>query len=131
MHESHIAGNFDFEAGRRLLAEGETVDAIRSLLASVDLEPGNVETYIVLFQAYQSAWEESGDPMVLDQMRKVALAGLKRGPDERQRSFLADGLDRTEEFLIEEQRASAADEAASAALTPEPAKGPRKLPLID
>lgn len=125
-HDDPNQGNFDFEAGRRLLAEGETADAIRSLLASLDLDPGNVEAYVVLFQAYLAGWEESGDPMVLDQMRKVAIAGLKRAPDERQRAFLSEGLDRTEAWLIEEQQAEAAAPASDA--TP-PAS--RKLPLID
>jgi hypothetical protein len=98
-------GNFDFESGRRLLREGDLVEAIRCFLSSLDLDPGHVGTYVELFGAYEQAWQESGDPLVLDQLRKVAVAGLKRGPSDEQRAFLQEGLDRVEEVILEVQAA--------------------------
>jgi hypothetical protein len=92
--------NFDFETGRRYLAEGDVVEAIRCFLASLDVDRSHVPTYVELFRAYETAFHESGDPDVLDQMRKVAIAGLKRGPTEEQKRFLEEGLDRTEEHII-------------------------------
>jgi hypothetical protein len=126
--------NFDFETGRRYLEEGDIVEAIRCLLASLDVDRSHVPTYIALFEAYEAAWHDSGDPDVLDQMRKVALAGLKRGPTEEQRRFLDEGLDRTEECIIHVQRAEHGEvrergehEAHGAKARP---KGGRHLPLI-
>lgn len=97
-------GNFDFESARRFLDEGEYVEAIRCLLASLDADPANVEAYVVLFKAYDAAWHESGDPLVLDQMRKVAMAGLKRDANPEQRAFLEAALDRAEAVILEVQR---------------------------
>jgi len=94
-------GNFDFESGKRFMQDGDLVEGIRSFLASLDQDPANVEAYLELFKAYELAWRESGDTMVLDQMRKVAVAGLKRGPDAAQRRFLEEGLDRTDKLIIE------------------------------
>ena len=92
--------NFDFETGRRYLREGDVVEAIRCFLASLDVDRSHIPTYVELFKAYEAAWRDSGDPEVLDQMRKVAIAGLKRGPTEEQRRFLDEGLDRVEEQII-------------------------------
>lgn len=116
-------GNFDFESAKRFLEEGEYVEAIRCLLASLDEDPSNVEAYVVLFRAYDHAWHESDDPLVLDQMRKVALAGLKRGPDGEQRAFLEGALDRVEGIILEVQREEEAAARAEAEIT-------RKLPMI-
>ena len=116
-------GNFDFESGRTFLDEGEYVEAIRCLLASLDEDPGNVEAYVVLFRAYDQAWHESDDPLVLDQMRKVAIAGLRRGPAEPQRAFLEAALDRVEGIILEVQREEEAAES-------EKAESPRKLPMF-
>jgi len=96
-----LMANFDFESGRRYMAEGDIVEGIRCLLASLDLDPDYVPAYIELFKAYKQAWVESSDPDVLDQMRKVAVAGLKREADAAQREFLQKGLDLTEEWIIE------------------------------
>ena len=116
-------GNFDFESGRRFLEEGEFVEAIRCLLASLDEDPANVEAYAVLFRAYDHAWHESDDPLVLDQMRKVAIAGLRRGPTPEQRAFLEAALDRVEGIILEVQHEE--EEA-----TRQEASSPRKLPMI-
>ena len=116
-------GNFDFESAKRFLEEGEYVEAIRCLLASLDEDPGNVEAYVVLFRAYDHAWHESDDPLVLDQMRKVAIAGLKRGPDGEQQAFLEGALDRVEGIILEVQREEEAAARAEAEIT-------RKLPMI-
>ena len=116
-------GNFDFESGRTFLEEGEYVEAIRSLLVSLDQDPANVEAYVVLFRAYDQAWHESDDPLVLDQMRKVATAGLKRQPEPEQRAFLEAALDRVEGIIAEVQR-----EEEEAAREAEPAG--RKLPMF-
>ena len=116
-------GNFDFESGRTFLEEGEYVEALRCLLASLDEDPANVEAYVVLFRAYDHAWHESDDPLVLDQMRKVAIAGLRRGPTQEQRAFLEAALDRVEGIILEvqlEEEAAARQEAPPA----------RKLPMI-
>ncbi|HEY3174702.1 MAG TPA: hypothetical protein VGK94_02975 [Candidatus Polarisedimenticolia bacterium] len=102
--ERRVMGNFDFESARRFLDEGEYVEAIRCLLASLDADPANVEAYVVLFKAYDAAWHESGDPLVLDQMRKVAMAGLKRDANPEQRAFLEAALDRAEAVILEVQR---------------------------
>ena len=119
-------GNFDFESGRTFLAEGDFVEAIRCLLASLDQDPANVEAYLLLFTAYDAAWHESGDPLVLDQMRKVAIAGLKRDPAASQRDFLQQGLDATEELLARIQR-----EEEEAAEAPREESGHRRsLPII-
>ena len=117
-------GNFDFESGRTFLDEGEYVEAIRCLLASLDEDPGNVEAYVVLFRAYDQAWHESDDPLVLDQMRKVAIAGLRRRPTAPQRAFLEAALDRVEGIILEVQR----DEEAAAAR--EKAESRLKLPMF-
>jgi len=100
-------GNFDFESGRRFIREGDLAEGIRCFLASLDLEPGHVPAYIELFNAYALAWEESGDPLVLDQMRKVAVAGLKRDPTPGQARLLEEALDRTEEAILAVERAQA------------------------
>lgn len=100
-----MMGNFDFESGRRFMADGDLVEAIRCFLASLDLDPGHTQTYVELFRAYEHVWSESGDPEVLDQMRKVAVAGLKRHPAEQQRVFLDAGLDRAEEWIVRIQQA--------------------------
>lgn len=97
-------GNFDFESGRRFMAEGDLVEGIRCFLAALDIDPGHTPTYVELFKAYEIAWAESYDPEVLDQMRKVAIAGLKREPNEEERFFLQEGLDKTEEQIIQVQR---------------------------
>jgi hypothetical protein len=94
-------GNFDFESGRRLLSEGDFVEALRCLLASVEDDPSHVDTYLALFEAYDLAWLDSGDPMVLDQMRKVALAGLRRATDAAHRNRLQECLDRADALLVE------------------------------
>lgn len=93
-------GNFDYESGRRYMAEGELDEAIRCFLSSLDLDPASVPTYIELYKAYEQAWHELGDPQVLEQMRKVAVAGLKRNPDPEQRRVLQEGLDRADEGLV-------------------------------
>ena len=116
-------GNFDFDSGRTFLEEGDYVEAIRCLLASLDEDPANVEAYVALFRAYDHAWHESDDPLVLDQMRKVAIAGLRRGPTTAQRAFLEAALDRVEGIIAEVQREE--EEAGR-----EPAPSPRKLPMI-
>jgi len=100
-------GNFDFESGRRFIREGDLAEGIRCFLASLDLEPGHVPAYIELFNAYALAWEESGDPLVLDQMRKVAVAGLRRDPTPEQARLLEDALDRTEETILAVERSQA------------------------
>ncbi|HET6373167.1 MAG TPA: hypothetical protein VFG76_07660 [Candidatus Polarisedimenticolia bacterium] len=107
-------GNFDFESGRRLVADGDLAEGIRCLLASLDLDPSNTEAYLELFAAYEHAWHESADPMVLDQMRKVALAGLRRGPTADQRRFLEEGLDRADALILEVQREEAEAEREAA-----------------
>jgi len=115
-------GNFDFESGRRLVGEGDLAEGIRCFLASLDLDPGHVPAYIELFNAYALAWEESGDPLVLDQMRKVAIAGLRRNPTPEQARLLGEALDRAEEAIlaVESVRADAgADDVAR-----------RRLPII-
>jgi len=112
-------GNFDLESGKRFMEEGDFVEGLRCFLASIDQDPGDPEAYVELFKAYHVAWEESGDPLVLDQMRKVALAGLKREPREDQRAFLKEGLDRTEEMIIAVQQAEEEAEHNS-----------RKLPMF-
>ena len=94
-------GNFDFESGRRFLAEGEIVEALRSLLASLEEDPSNVEAYLALFEAYDRAFHEWGDTMVLDQMRKVALAGLRRAGDATMRERLQGCLDRADALILE------------------------------
>lgn len=98
-------GNFDLESGKRLMEEGDFVEAIRCFLSSLDQDPTDPEAYLELFKAYTVAWHDSGDPLVLDQMRKVAVAGLKRHPAPHQRRLLEEGLDRTEEEIAEVQRA--------------------------
>jgi hypothetical protein len=120
--------NFDFETGRRYLTEGDVVEAIRCLLASLDVDRSHVPTYIALLEAYEIAWHDSGDPEVLDQMRKVALAGLKRSPTAEQRRTLDDGLDRAEECIIHLQSAEH-EEPQPQALAVNPRPG-RHLPLI-
>ena len=114
-------GNFDFESGRRFIAEGDLAEGIRCFLASLDLDPGHVASYIELHRAYEIAWEESGDPLVLDQMRKVAIAGLKRRPDPAQARWLEEALDRTEGMILaaENDEQQAEDD------------GRRHLPIID
>ena len=97
-------GNFDLESGKRLLREGDLVEAIRCLLSSIDQDPSEPESYVELFNAYALAWQESGDPLVLDQMRKVAVAGLKRQVSPDQRRLLEEGLDSTEEQIAAFQR---------------------------
>ena len=116
-------GNFDFESGRTFLEEGDYVEAIRCLLASLDEDPAHVESYVVLFRAYDHAWHESDDPLVLDQMRKVAIAGLKRGPRDEQRVFLEAALDRVEGIILEVQQ----EEEAAAR---QDAQSRHKLPII-
>jgi len=116
-------GNFDLESGKRFMEEGDLVEGLRCFLASIDQDPGNPEAYVELFKAYHAAWEESADPLVLDQMRKVALAGLKRGPSDIQRAFLQEGLDATEEMIIAVQQAEQEAERADAAAS-------RKLPMF-
>ncbi len=111
-------GNFDFESGRRFIAEGDLAEGIRCFLASLDLEPAHVPTYIELHRAYAIAWEESGDPLVLDQMRKVAIAGLRRDPDPDQARCLQEALDRTEEAILAVEREDEEDD------------GRRHLPVI-
>jgi len=98
-------GNFDLESGKRLIAEGDLVEGLRCLLASIDQDPGDPAAYVELWKAYEAAWHESGDPLVLDQMRKVAVAGLKRGPDPLQERFLRDALDRSDALLAAVQQA--------------------------
>jgi len=115
-------GNFDLESGRRFLHEGEYAEALRCLLSSVSADPTDVEAYLALIAAYQMAWEESGDPMVLDQIRKVALAGLKRQGSSAQRSALEAALDRADALLLEEQRADAGEHQAE--------RGRKILPLF-
>jgi hypothetical protein len=97
-------GNFDLESGKRLLREGDFVEAIRCFLSSIDQDPSEPEAYVELFNAYAQAWHESGDPLVLDQMRKVAIAGLKRQPAADQRRLLEEGLDSTEYQIAAIQR---------------------------
>jgi hypothetical protein len=108
-------GNFDFESGKRLIEEGDLAEGIRCFLASLDQDSSNLETYVELFKAYELAWHESGDPMVLDQMRKVAVAGLRRHPTPEQHGLLQAGLDRTEAQIIglqqEEEQAEREEEA--------------------
>jgi uncharacterized protein with von Willebrand factor type A (vWA) domain len=116
-------GNFDFESGRRFMTEGDLVEGIRSFLASLDVDPDHAQTYVELFKAYECAWDETGDPEILDQMRKVAIAGLKREPADEQRRFLQEGLDRTEERIVSVQRAEEELERQ------ERARG-RRLPLF-
>jgi hypothetical protein len=99
-----VMGNFDFESGRRHLEEGDVVEAIRSLLASLDEDPSNVEAYLALFEAYDRAWDESGDILVLDQMRQVALAGLRRAAKEDHRHRLQECLDRADALLVEHRQ---------------------------
>ncbi len=108
-------GNFDFESGKRFMKEGELDEGIRCFLASLDLDPANVDAYIELFKAYELAWQETGDPMVLEQMRKVAVAGLKRGPGDDQRAFLEEGLDRADAGLLAVREAEQAAEREAAA----------------
>ncbi len=117
-------GNFDFEAGRRHLAEGDVVEAIRCLLASLDVDPAHTETYVELFKAYDAAWQESGDPDVLDQMRKVAVAGLKRRATPEQKAFLVGALDRADEGILEVRRADRQAEQ-------EARRASRRLPMFD
>ncbi|HKY31216.1 MAG TPA: hypothetical protein VJV23_01680 [Candidatus Polarisedimenticolia bacterium] len=120
-------GNFDFESGKRHLEEGDFVEAIRCLLASLDMDPANVDAYVELFRAYDHAWHESGDPMVLDQMRKVALAGLKRAPDRARRDLLRQALDRTDTLLAELQQDEPEEGGQHA---PRGGAGLRRLPII-
>jgi hypothetical protein len=94
-------GNFDYESARRHLEEGDVVEAIRCLLASLEEDPAHVESYLALFEAYDRAWEESGDTLLLDQMRKVALAGLRRAMDAAQRERLQRCLDRADGLLLD------------------------------
>ena len=94
-------GNFDYQSGRRHLEEGDVVEAIRCLLASLDEDPSHVESYLLLFEAYDHAWAESGDTMLLDQMRKVALAGLRRATEAVHRDQLQQCLDRADGLLLE------------------------------
>jgi hypothetical protein len=121
-------GNFDFESGRRFLAEGEIDEAIRCFLASLDVDRSQVETYVELFRAYEAAWHASGDPDVLDQMRKVAIAGLKRDPTPQQRVFLEEGLDRTDSWILRHQGGEG--EEGAGAEGRERGKV-RRLPVID
>lgn len=116
-------GNFDFESGKRYIREGDLAEGIRCFLASLDQDPRAVETYIELFKAYEHAWHESADTMVLDQMRKVAVAGLKRGPTDEQRQWLEEGLDRADEQIAAVQR-------AEEELEREEASRARRLPVI-
>ena len=116
-------GNFDFESGKRFIQEGDLAEGIRCFLASLDQDPRAVETYVELFKAYEHAWHESADPMVLDQMRKVAVAGLKRGPSGEQRQWLEEGLDRADEQIAAVQR-------AEEELEREEASRARRLPVI-
>ena len=116
-------GNFDLESGKRFLEEGELVEGIRCLLASIDQDPSDPEAYVELFKAYDAAWHESGDPLVLDQMRKVAVAGLKRSPAAGPRGFLQEALDRTEQVIIAMQQAEEELERQEAARS-------RKLPMF-
>ncbi len=119
-------GNFDFESGRRFIEDGDLAEGIRCLLASLDVDPRDVACYLELFRAYDLAWHESGDPLVLDQMRKVAGAGLKRGPTPEQRAFLEAGLDRVEglllELQLEEEEAARADARQESLVSIKPAR---------
>jgi hypothetical protein len=116
-------GNFDLESGKRLMDEGDLVDAIRCFLSSVDQDPTDPEAYVELFKAYALAWHESGDPLVLDQMRKVAIAGLKRGASPGQRRLLEEGLEQTEAEIVAIQQAEEDLERQQAARA-------RKLPMF-
>lgn len=118
-----VMTNFDFESGRRLLEEGDLAEGIRCLLASLDLDPANIDAYIELFGAYQAAWQVSGDPLVLDQMRKVAIAGLRRASRDDQRRTLEHLLDHADALLLESQ--GAGDEHDPAAPDDR-----RRLPVI-
>jgi predicted Zn-dependent protease len=100
-------GNFDLESGRRYLQEGEYAEALRCLLSSVQADPADPDVYLALIEAYEMAWEASGDPLVLDQVRKVAMAGLKRRATSEQRAHLTAALDRVDALLLEEQQAEA------------------------
>lgn len=93
-------GNFDFESGKRYLEEGDAAEAIRCLLSSLAMDPSCVPAYVALMHSYELAWTESHDPDVLDQIRKVSLAGLKRNPDTDQRQVLTEGLDRADDRLL-------------------------------
>lgn len=93
-------GNFDYQSGLRYMAEGELDEAIRCFLSSLDLDPASVPTYLALLGAYEQVWHELGDPQALEQMRKVAVAGLKRDPDPEHERLLREGLDRADEGLV-------------------------------
>src|SRR5262245_18106453 len=116
-------GNFDFESGKRFIEEGDLAEGIRCFLASLDQDPSAVETYIELLKAYEHAWHESADPMVLDQMRKVAVDGLKRDPTDEQRRLLVEGRDRADEQNLAVQRAEEDLERQEASRA-------RRLPVI-
>ena len=116
-------GNFDLESGKRLMDEGDLVDGIRCFLSSIDQNPSDPEAYVELFKAYALAWHESGDPLVLDQMRKVAIAGLKRATAPDQRRLLEEGLEQTEEEIVAIQKAEEELERQESARM-------RKLPMF-
>ena len=80
------------------------LDTNRADIKLVVLRAADVPTYVELFKAYEIAWVESYDPEVLDQMRKVSIAGLKREPEENQRLFLEEALDKTDELIIQIQQ---------------------------
>ena len=117
-------GNFDLESGKRYLEEGEYADALRCLLSSVQADPSDAEVYLALIAAYDMAWEASGDPLVLDQIRKVAQAGLKRDATPAQRAALEQALDQVDALLLEEQQAEAEVDAK------DPGRVVRVLPLF-
>jgi len=97
--------NFDFEAGKRFLHEGELVDALRCFKSAVEQDRDFVEGYVELATAYLVAFEESGDPLCLDSSRNVCQAGLRRDPDETQRRRLLHLQSEVEDLLLESQKA--------------------------
>lgn len=97
--------SFDFEAGKRFLAEGDLVEALRCLRSALDENKDNVEIYVVLANAYIAAFEDSGDPLCLDSARKVCLAGLRREPDADQRRALFEIQNKVEDLILESEKA--------------------------
>jgi tetratricopeptide (TPR) repeat protein len=117
---------FDFEAGKRFLAEGDILEALRCFKSALESDRSFVEAYVELAITYVLAFEDSGDPLCLDSARKVCLAGLKRDPTPEERRKLFEIQEKVEDLLLESHKAEA--DAMADAMEDGAYKG---LPIVD
>ncbi len=63
--------NVYFDEGRRHLSEGRWIEAIQALAWSHDVDPGHLDTYLALIEAYERCSEAEAAPDVLQQAFNV------------------------------------------------------------